>query len=87
MRASTGRMMNLIMKAAATPTPEHHIAKSPHRDIATSQTPTAHHNGDGWSNLLATAKGEIAPSQATASGGVGSLKARTETTSGKYQHI
>ena len=51
------------------------------------RAPTAHHNGDGWSNLLATAKGEIAPSQATASGGVGSLKARTETTSGKYQHI
>ena len=36
-RASTGWMMNLIMKAAATPTPEHHIAKSPHRDITTSQ--------------------------------------------------
>ena len=33
MRASTGRMMNLIMKAAATPTPErHHIATSPHRN-------------------------------------------------------
>ena len=37
-RASTGWMMNLIMKAAATPTPgHHHIAKSPHCEITTSR--------------------------------------------------
>ena len=48
-----------------------------------SRTPTA---CDGRSSLLATAKGEIAASQATASGEE-SLKARTGTTSGKYQHI
>ena len=28
----TGRMMNLIMKAAATPTPEHHHIATPHRN-------------------------------------------------------
>ena len=43
---------------------------------------TAHHNGDERSSLLATAKGEVAPSLAAASGGVEYLENTAETASG-----